>query len=287
MAVSSKEGARRYEAFMSKIGVEISKEKTIKPIEGTKVAEIAKRQFIAGVEISPIPPRVLIESTRSLEGFIEFLEVLSSRTEKFRTTSPRLDWAKSIKRILLSNRDFGSDKVRRILTCPILNIIPSLEHIHTVRALLSEVTPSAWDTSIPEKSFIQEFESFQLQEAVSVLNTNPLVMISQGIPPEMLSQLGLGINPPRTSKLPTTPIVTDYLAVKQMDIQKVLSVYGANYQDGEDDSFAIGPIQALNKLLSEPDPLSPKDFMEKRKIRRKNTINLIDKYYARTKFKAQ
>jgi len=87
MAISSKEGARRYENFMSTIGVEISKGKSLQPIGNTKVAEIAKRQFVSGVEISPIPPRVLIESSKTLEGFIEFLEVLSSRTDNFRKFS--------------------------------------------------------------------------------------------------------------------------------------------------------------------------------------------------------
>lgn len=286
MAMTSVEGARKYEALMNKIGVEISKEKSLHPKLGMRVAEIAKRQFISGVEISPIPPRVLIESTKSLEGFIEFLEVLSSRTDNFRSL-PEFDWADSICRLLRNNREFDSDKVRRILTCPIIDIIPSLEHIKEVQALFSEVTSSPWDTSIPKQSFIQEFENFMYNEAVSILNTNSLVMISQGIPPELFTQMGISVNVPRTSKLPTTPIILDYLAVKQMDIQNMISIYGASHHRQEDNGLTIGPIEVLKMLLSEPDPLSPKDFMEKRKIRRKNTINLINRYYDRTKFKSK
>lgn len=82
MVMTSVKGAERYLHTMTSLGVEISVSKTLTPKEGTRCGEIAKRIFSHGREISPIPPSVLIESTKSLSGFLEFLEVTLSRTDK-------------------------------------------------------------------------------------------------------------------------------------------------------------------------------------------------------------
>lgn len=79
MAMVSRVGAKRYLGIMKLLGVEISDIKSLTPIRNSKCGEIAKRVFTFGREISPIPPRVLVESTKSFEGFVEFLEVSSSR----------------------------------------------------------------------------------------------------------------------------------------------------------------------------------------------------------------
>jgi hypothetical protein len=114
VGISSKEGARRYRTLLDQIGVSINDSKSLIPSDHSRVAEIAKRQFISGKEISPIPPRVLVEATKNLEGLLEFLQVTANRTGRFsELTELEL---KGIRRIVRKNKEFNTEKFQVLLT---------------------------------------------------------------------------------------------------------------------------------------------------------------------------
>lgn len=79
MVIASKSGAEDYKKILDNLGMEISLDKSIQRHPDFNLGEIAKRLFIDGGEISPIPPDILINSTRDLVGFLEFIRVFSEK----------------------------------------------------------------------------------------------------------------------------------------------------------------------------------------------------------------
>lgn len=271
MGMSSEEGAKRYKDFMTSIGVSINDSKSLIPYRGNKVAEIAKRQFSAGIEISPIPPRVLVESTKSLEGLLEFLQVLASRTGKFQDLSEleRIN----ILRLVRNNKEFDTDKFQVTLTCPLVKYNPFGIYIELLGPLVKEVT-SKWNTSMPVQTYQHEMERYILDIAVNAINNNPLTLESLGI-----------IKSPGASQSQSFPLIESYLKIRSEDLKRLLRESQAHQgSDDWDDDHVTSPESVYEEIVSGPDPNSPKDFMEKRRIRRKQTIDLLYKYYSQSRF---
>lgn len=168
--------------------------------------------------------------------------------------------------MFLNNREYNQDQTGSVLTFPLLNerkeIIPSFWG-----ALLSEVTPY-WDTSSP-KALANEFDQFLLEESVNKLNQSPIFMkIMEGKSGKLL----------RPADAREVPFIDYYYSAKAEQLSPYLSTYAGIYQDGEDDAFSITPTELMRTLLSEPDLQSAKDFMQKRRIRRKRTHGIIHKF---------
>jgi hypothetical protein len=271
VGMSSVEGAKRYQTLMSELGVSINDSKSLIPSSGNKVAEIAKRQFTEGIEISPIPPRVLIESTKGTEGLLEFLQVLANRTGKLGDLS-RLE-KKGIKRLVHLNRDINSDLFQVTLTCPLLKYNPFGAYLHLLAPNQIGVT-GRWNTSFPVQTYQNELESFILDIAVSAINRNPMTMES----------LGMG-NAPRTSDSQSSPLITSYLDIRREEMKKLLRESQAHQgSDDWDDDHVVSPESVYEAIISGPDPTSPKDFMEKRRVRRKLAIDLLYRCYNKSRF---
>jgi len=266
MVLHGEKAALRYRQVMSSIGVGISESKTLVPSNKSNTAEIAKRYFRNGSDISPIPPRVLLESTKNLSGFFEFLEVLASRTGNFQDI-PGLSWSETLNRLFKQNRQSESEAARAVMTCPMNDYFPFLKRNAKGVALLTEVT-SPWDRS-KDPMIKNHFDRFILDETVKQLNSNKLVLKASGLP-----SVRPGPNEPRIS-----PLIQSYLSQKEIDMIKYVKLYVGTYIDDEGDSFEPTPHNLLEFLLSEPDPLSPKDFQEKRKIRRTRSLNLIERFW--------
>jgi len=271
IGISSKEGAKRYRTFMNDIGVSINDMKSLIPKPFTNVAEIAKRQFTGGIEISPIPPRVLVESTKGTEGLLEFLQVLATRTGKFRDIS-ELE-KKGIKRIVHLNKDLKTDLFQVTLTCPLIKYNPFGDYLHLLAPDEIGVT-ARWNTSFPVQTYQNELESYLIEIAVSAINRNPLTLESLGM-----------TKAPRTSDNQSSPLITSYLDIRREEL-KCLLRETQSYQgsDDWDDDHVTSPESVFNTIVTGPDPTSPKDFMEKRRIRRKQTIDLLYKCYSRSRF---
>lgn len=266
MVLHNEKAALKYRQVMSDLGVDISESKTLIPNQVSNTAEIAKRYFRNGNDISPIPPRVLLESSKNLSGFFEFIEVLASRTGNFQDF-PGLSWSETLSRVWKQNRDSESEAARAVLTCPMNDYFPFLKRNQKAIALLTEVT-SPWDRS-KDPMIKNSFDRFILDETVRQLNGNKLVLKASGMPPSRP-----GPNEPRIS-----PLIESYLSQKEKDMTKYVRLYVGTYIDEEGDSFEPTPQNLLEYLLSEPDPLSPKDFQEKRKIRRTRSLNLIERFW--------
>jgi hypothetical protein len=273
VGISSKEGAMRYRDLMNEIGVSINDSKSLIPTNSNKVAEIAKRQYSEGKEISPIPPRVLVESTKSLEGLIEFLQVLANRTGKFRDLSG-LELS-SVENLIISNKEFEDEKFQVTLTCPFNNRYNPLRDYLDIVHPLRERVESMWNTSMPTQTYQGEYERWFKELAVKAINTNPMAFIA----------LGLSTNAPRTGDSQITPLVKSYLDTRYKFLEKLIRVTLAHHgHDDWDDDHVTSPEEVYDELISGPDPLSPKDFMEKRRIRRKQSIDLLYRYYSASRF---
>lgn len=269
MVLHKRRAAEKYLELLRIFGVEYSAEKSLTPSNICNSAEIAKRYFRNGIEISPIPPRVLLESTKNLEGFLEFLEVLASRTNRFRGF-PGLDWSVALSTLWKHNVDCDNELAQVVLTCPINGYFPFLDNNQDGLKLLSELS-DRWDRS-KILLITRLLERFVLDEAVRQLNDNKLVLKLSGLP------LGRP-----ASAITVSPIVEAYLQQKLQVLSKQIKLYIGTYVDEEGDSFEPSAPQLLEFLLSEPDPLSPQDFLEKRKIRRKRGLGLIQKFWTENK----
>lgn len=269
MVLQSQQAAKRYRSMMDSLGVLISDEKSLEPKGKSKVGEIAKRYFRNGLDISPIPPKVLIESTKSLEGFVEFREVLASRTGQSNGTLPGLDWSETLSTLWKHNKDYGSETAQALLTCP--TFLLSITGTERKLAPLSGLT-SLWDIS--KAPLIKMFwERFLTEESVNRINTIPIAI---------KGSMG-GNARPGPTEIGQTPIINEYLSFIRERLLKIVRIYSGLYVDSEADSFEPSPEKVLVELISNPDPYSPKDFQEKRRVRRKRNLELIQKFWTKHK----
>jgi hypothetical protein len=268
MVMQSRRAAEKYRALLDHMGVQISDEKSLEPTHDSRTAEIAKRYFRNGIDISPIPPLVLVESTKSVEGFIEFIEVLASRISKS-GGSIGLDWSEPLSRLWNTNRDRDSEPAQALLQSP--TYLEDFKGFQTRVPPLSGV-PERWDCS-KDRFIMNLWDRFILDEVTTKLNQSKVVLRS----------LGIDSSRPSSTEIGQTPIIRSYLTCKQVELDKVIRIYGGTYVGGEADSFEPTPQNVLKKLLSEPDPYSPKDFQEKRIIRRKRSLQLIQKFWIKNK----
>ena len=80
LAIFDKEVYLQVIKNLAHIGVDVSR---IKCTEGTNQAEIAKRLFISGEEVSPIPLALLVRIKSSPSLVIDFLMHIQQRGKKF------------------------------------------------------------------------------------------------------------------------------------------------------------------------------------------------------------
>jgi hypothetical protein len=265
---------------MNEIGVSINDSKSLIPTHSNKIAEIAKRQFLEGMEISPIPPRVLLESTKNLEGLLEFLQVLANRTGRFSDlTELELN---GIRRIVRKNRFFDTEKFQVLLTCSLQQYNPFGEYLDLLAPIKDEVT-SRWNTSIPVQTYQNEIDRFIEREAANTVSHNPIALD--------IASNALGYNSsPSPSASQTFPLISSYLELRRKVLEELFRKCGMLFTgerdiaDAQKSGLLVSIHDVYDALLSGPDPLAPKDFMEKRRIRRKQAVDLLYRYYSQSRF---
>jgi hypothetical protein len=268
VALASKHGAKVYESILHKLGMEISYEKSIISTDKVNLGEIAKRLFINGAEISPIPPDILIKSTGNLIGFLEFIRVFS---EKFHHVDQGgfsdSEFQDLLKKLFL-NSNFSSDLDAHILlSCPILDNFPILPRVPPLG-----VTP-CWNMEIPKIRYLRDFEQFLLETANNRTND------------KVIKDLTKRVEPAKHEKYPMFNL---YLDILKKDYKLLLNRINTTYVDEEADSFAEGPIKDLRDILQFPSLYEEKGgikdvYLSKRKLQLRNTHSMIQLFWEKYK----
>lgn len=273
MAIASKRGAEKYEKVLSELGMEISHEKSIKSNERNNLGEIAKRLFIDGCEISPIPPDILIKSTGTLVGFLEFIRVFS---EKFHHSDPGgfsdSEYSTVLEHLFTNSKLKDDYHTHVLLTCPALEYFPILPSIPPLSGMRT-----AWRTDIPNvlKRLRSDLDSFILNEANQRTNAKVYALAYD---PEAFGE---------STKLRKSPLYQAYKSSVKAELLKLVRKIDAIYIDEEADAFATDPIQDLKNILSFPSPLRgqmDQIYLSKREIRIRNTNGLIQQFYSKNPF---
>lgn len=161
VAIADRRVGERYMAVMGDLEVPISLGKSILPGSTVKAGEIAKRIFVLGEEISPVPPKVLLQATDSLAGLVELDRTLTDRGYYSRSEwePPNLHRDRVMSSLFFKSRARNSFAARSYLGCPFRREAP-----------LSGLT-YVWDGSDP--AFLQDqytqYISVRASEKVSRL----------------------------------------------------------------------------------------------------------------------
>lgn len=271
MAIASKSGTKGYEDVLETLGMEISHEKSIKSTPENNLGEIAKRLFVDGGEISPIPPDILIKSTGNLIGFLEFVRVFSEKLHHQDRGGFSDSEFRTILEQLFHNSKFkDSYEAHVLLTCPALEHFKMLPRIPPLSGIR---TP--WRTDLPVIRLLNDLDRFLLEEANR--QTNQKVM-----------ELDPMFNPTafvESTKLTKSPLYNAYKDFHKKELLGIVRRINANYIDEEADSFAEGPLKDIKDILSYPNPLNngvSEIYLSKRKLRLRNTQSLIQRFLDKT-----
>jgi hypothetical protein len=273
MAIASKSGAKEYERILSELGMEISYEKSIKSDDNNNLGEIAKRLFINGGEISPIPPDILIKSTGTLIGFLEFIRVFSEKLHHSDPGGFSDSEYQEILEHLFHNSKFKDDlDAQVLLTCPALEHFPVLPKIPPLSGMRN-----VWRTDLPVKRLLMDLDQFLLEEANQRTNAKVLELDTQFNPNAFVE----------STKLRKSPIYNHYKELHKKELLLIIKRINTTYIDEEADSFAEGPLKDIKDILSYPNPLNDgvsKIYLSKRKLRLRNTHCLIQRFYEKRPF---
>jgi len=273
MAIASKNGTERYEEVLNILGMEISKEKSIKSNDKNNLGEIAKRLFINGGEISPIPPDILVKSTGTLVGFMEFIRVFSEKLHHSDPGGFSDSEYRTILEQLFHNSKFKNDSDAHVLlTCPALEHFPVLPSIPPLSGMRI-----AWRTDLPVKRLLMDLDRFILEEANR--RTNQKVI---EISPDFNSSAFV-----ESTKLRKSPLYKAYTALHKKELLSLIRKINTTYIDEEADSFAEGPLKDLRDILSYPNPLNngiSEIYLSKRKLKLRNTHSLIQRFLDKNPF---
>jgi hypothetical protein len=271
MAIASKNGTEKYEKVLDDLGMEISKGKSVISTSTHNLGEIAKRLFINGAEISPIPPDILIKSTGTLIGFLEFIRVFSEKLHHSDPGGFSDSEYRTILEQLFQNSKFKDDyDAHVLLTCPALEHFPVLPPIPPLSGVRSP-----WRTDLPVRRLRNDLDRFLLEEANQRTN-------------QKVAELDTNFNPSafvESTKLRKSPLYNAYKDLHKKELLSVIRRINTTYIDEEADDFANGPLKDIKDILSYPNPLNDgvsKIYLSKRKLRLRNTHGLIQRFLDRT-----
>jgi len=271
MAMDSKSGTEKYEETLDILGMEISHEKSIKSTPETNLGEIAKRLFVNGGEISPIPPDILIKSTGTIVGFLEFIRVFS---EKLHHSDPGgfsdSEYREILEQLFHSSKFKDDYDAHVLLTCPALEHFPVLPRVPPLSGIR---TP--WRTDLPVKRLLMDLDRFLLETANQQTNQKVIELDTQFNPMAFVE----------STKLTKSPLYNAYKDLHKKELLAILRRINTTYIDEEADGFAEGPLKDIRDILSYPNPLNngvSEIYLSKRKLRLRNTHSLIQRFLEKT-----
>jgi len=161
VAIANRRVGERYMALLEALEVPISLGKSILPGTPRGAGEIAKRLFILGEEISPVPPNVLFKCRETLPGLVELDRTLTDRGYYSRSGQepPSLHRDRVMNSLFFKSRVRNSMAARSYLGSPFRREAP-----------LSGLT-YVWEGSTPEflRDNYTQYLSVQASEKVTRL----------------------------------------------------------------------------------------------------------------------
>jgi hypothetical protein len=265
MGMHSKHGAKVYKKCLDILGMEISIEKSVTSTDRHNLGEIAKRLFVDGGEISPIPPDILLKSTGTIIGYLEFIRVFS---ERFHHTDQGgfsdSEFSQILEGLYHTSSFKENEEAQILLSCPILDnfpILPTLPHLRVT---------SLWSDNIPKIQYLRDFERFLSESTNNRVNEK----VTESL-----------LHPLESANRGESPLYKEYLksTLKKVDI--LHKRINTTYIDEEADSFANDSITNLRDILSFPSLIKGKEgnikdlYLSKRKLKIRNTSGLIQQFY--------
>jgi hypothetical protein len=260
MAISNKRAAEIYVQTLSELGMEISQGKSITPNkEGVNCAEIAKRYFKRGIELSPVTPDQICLGTNSLTDLLNLDRTLSDRSyyQNGRVVGGMNSCPGGLDRKRVLNSFLKKIKKEELLsacvylTSPLFSGSVDLSTGADITSPISRVKTGVWDRVF---GFNHRYEGFLL----GILSHR---IIGYEADKASARQSGLA-NQERYS-----PIVDSYFTKSIKDMQDIINVYNVSYDDEEGDSNDLldqtDPKFVLEEILSRPNPLDKPLFQRK------------------------
>jgi hypothetical protein len=264
MAISNKDAAGHYLNTLQKLGMPIAIAKSIIPVDGVQnVAEIAKRYFVNGIEISPITPSAVNLATNSLEDLLSLNRLLKDRSYYNSNLGPTkssrgtLCESKVIYDLLKNVKHSAFKDALIYLSSPLCKTFTGDT---TPFPLIEEVRNKVWDKTY---GFNHKFEQY-----LTIMLTNKIIDI------EKLMSKGRAEESAEYS-----PIVNHYFKVMASEMKLVIQKYNYSYTDEEGDSDEIldqsSPSFVLLELLSRPNPDTKPLFQRRSNVRTRIHKNLL------------
>jgi hypothetical protein len=263
IVIGSKTGAEEYKHILNDLGMEISFEKSIMSDDKNNVAEIAKRLFLNGRDISPIPPDILMSSTNNIIGFTEFVRVYLERFQPNQDGSFDSRNNEVIDLIFKNSRAFKDINSHILLSCPFLHkmkILPNFPRLRSVKEMWMEGR---------SKFLTNDFEQYALRIANDRVNSR-------------VTDLMVASNFRESKHLDNYPLIKEFKLQVKRNLTLLVRKINTTYIDDEADSFAEGPIADIKDLLSYPNPLNDgisMIYQSKQERRTKEAELLLQQFY--------
>jgi hypothetical protein len=289
MTISNTKVAKVYSDTLEKLGMEISLGKSLIPnTSKAKVGEIAKRYFIEGQEISPIPPQILAKSTGSLNGFLEMEQVMRDR-DYSRIDPGELQDDQVLKQLFYKSKLKIDHNATAFLTFP------------------GTRPPLSWVRSVWE-GYTVEFLHAEYNKFLYGICFKKVKRLNMQIMEENKRKMTLSISPndpnyeymksliaPIKREYYYSPIIEMYMKLSSRELQGVIAEIGtplmkAKMQSKNPETGLVDYVSSLSimeDLLSRPEPEDIAYFSSKRALRVNKLSSLLSEFHLKLAEKAE
>jgi hypothetical protein len=262
MAINNSLAASEYLECLKKLGMNISIEKSILPNKSKQIrsAEIAKRYFINGNEISPITPKLICLATSSLDDLLALRQTLFERSYFLPPLQESENQNETTKHSP-GPLDVDSFTISFLKKMKKKEIFPACAYLSSP---LYENTNSTFSRTIPFapiSRMTSEFWATQYglihrwEQHLLLLLANRIIKYEENLKKAQRTY-DFAVN--KTAR-DFSPLVTQYFINSKEEIKKVIAVYNTSYEDEEGDSDDLldqtDPSYVMEKLLTKPNPM--------------------------------
>jgi hypothetical protein len=281
MAITGKQVAEDYRAILSDLGMDISKEKSCIPNKnGIPSAEIAKRLFVRGLEITPVTPHQVCLGTNGLNDLLALDRTLSNLGyydipfQECNSSDSKVSAPGGLRRITWFTPYLKKMKDVSMLPALLFLTSPLNKSMENDLALLSEVTGIFWTQ-------IHSFQS-RFEQHLAVLLAEKIVLYAS----LLVNEEKYNRDPDRRSEY--SPIVIRFFEDELSEMNRIMTVYNTTYVDEEgdgDDLYeATDPRFVYKELLTRPSPLDKPSFQRRVDQKVKQTSSILMNFLGQQRY---